>query len=154
MIYCFRIAEIEKILSEVDDTCFGMYSLSRKCFIINNFPIAQRRRTGISWSLRATHSVLSGILSLAFLDLNLPKLPVLEGTTPMTTLAAGTVRCWSGFIRIMTQKRLVSHPGEHSWKQWLWWTNYSLRSWQPIIKVCLSGCLCQTKLKILLSLVW
>ena len=114
MIYCFRIAEIEKILSEVDDTCFGMYSLSRKYFINNNFPIAQKRRTGITCSVRATHSVLSGILSLALLDLKLPKLPLSKGTIPVTALSAGTLHCWSGFIRVMTQKGLVSHPGGHS----------------------------------------
>ena len=108
------IAEIEKILSEVDDTCFGMYCLSRKCFINNNFPIVQRRRTGIACSLRATHSVLSGILLLALLDLKLPKLQLSEGTIPVTALAAGTLHCWSGFIRVMTQKGLVSHPGKHS----------------------------------------
>ena len=114
MIYYFCIAEIEKILSEVDDTCFGMYSLSRKCFIDDNFTIVQRRRTGIICSLRATHSVISGIPSLALLDLKLPKLPLSEGTIPVTALTAGTLHCWSGFIRVMTQKGLVSHPGEHS----------------------------------------
>ena len=135
----YEFTEIAKVLSEVDDTRFGMHSYHKVIVWINVlYTITQRRMTIPYWLVSVFRSVPNGKKLLGFLDFDLLWLPVLKRTTLMTMLAVGMMPCWSGQVRTTIRRNLVCHPGRLFSQLWLRWTKCSVWIWQLNIKVATS----------------